>query len=131
MKNEHLFLSESGDLYDTRLHNWADKPIRAQHARTHRTIRTGLQLRQTLRAGPYAWPGGYPVVLTTSDGEMVHPGALTKDKGALYRALYDIRTKVSGRIVGADIYYEGDDVQCAYTNETISSAYGPVTECAE
>lgn len=131
MTNDHLFLSSSGDLHDTRLPQWAEKPIRPQHARTHRTINTGLQLRQTLRAGPYAWPGGYPIVLITSDGEMVHPGALAKDKSALYQALFDIRTKARGRIVAADVYYEGDDAECAYTGAVISSAYGPITECAE
>ncbi len=131
MKNDHLFLSSSGDLYDTRLPQWAEKPIRPLHAHTRRTIDTGLQLRQTLRAGAYAWPGGYPIVLITSDGEMVSPAALAKDKSALYRALYDIRTKQHGRIVAADIYYEGDDAECAYTGAVISSAYGPVVECAE
>jgi dihydroorotase-like cyclic amidohydrolase len=43
----------------------------------------------------------------------------------------------NGEIVTADsrqvgdIYCEGDEVRCAYTDAVISSAYGPVTECAE
>lgn len=126
--NAHLFLSSSGDLHDTRLPDWASKPIRPQHAWTHRTIKNGLQLRQTLRAGAYAWPGGYPIVLITSDGEYVSPKALMDDKSALYVALCDIRSGYSGRIVGADIYYKGPPVQCAYTGVTIESAYGDVEE---
>ncbi len=47
--------------------------MNSQH---HTTIATGLQFRETLRAGPYAWPGGYPLMLLCSDG-----GALCFDCG--------------------------------------------------
>ena len=119
-----------GHLYDTRRPDWSTSPpLRTDYRRTFRTINTARELCATLRAGPHAWPGGYPIVLITSDGEMVSPGALRADGGALYCALYDIRTKQSTRIIGADIYYEGPIVQCAYTNADIASAYGDPESC--
>lgn len=124
MRPDYLFLSESGDLFDTRMPDWSSKPIRPGFSRTHRTINNTRELCATLRAGSHAWPGGYPIVLITDDGEMVHPGALAKDKGALFIAMHDVMHKFSGRIVGADIYFEGPIVQCAYTNADIESAYG-------
>lgn len=127
----HLFLSCSGELYDTRRPDWASHPLRPVYARTMRSIRAGADLRATLRAGPRAWPGGYPIVLITSDGEMVSPAALLKDRSALYQALYDIRHKMHGRIVGADVYWEGPPIQCAYTGAEIVSAYGETEETEE
>jgi len=121
----HLFLSESGDLFDTRKPEWfLNPPVRKGFARTHHDIETGLELRSTLRAGDCTFPGCYPIVGITSDGEMVNLSALAKDKSALYIALRDIRSKVSGRIVATDVYYEGETVQCVYTNADIESAYG-------
>lgn len=124
----HLLLSESGDLFDTRRADWSANPIRPGFAKTCREIKTGRDLRSTLRAGSWAWPGGYPIVLITNDGEYVSPGALSKDKNAIYSALWDIRNRISGRIVGADVYFEGPRVQCAYTNADIESAYGDPDE---
>lgn len=123
---EHLFVSSTdGHLYDTRVPDWHKKPpLRRDYRRTFRTIETGAQLRAVLRAGGAAWPGGYTVALYTSDGEMASIPALCADKHALWAALYDIRTKQRGRIVGADLYDEGPAVQCAYTNADIASSYG-------
>jgi hypothetical protein len=125
---EHLFLSSDGDLHDTRKPTWASAPIRTGFARTHRTIRNGRELRATLRAGGHAWPGGYPIVLHTSDGEMVSPVALMKNKPALWLAIHDVHSKQHSRIVGADVYLEGPTVQCVYTNADIESAYGDPDE---
>jgi hypothetical protein len=123
---QHLFVSSTdGHLYDTRVPDWHKKPpLRRDYRRTFRTIETGAQLRATLRAGGAAWPGGYTVALYTRDGAMASIPALCADKSALYQALYDIRTKQRGRIVGADLYDEGTTVQCAYTNADIVSSYG-------
>lgn len=122
---EHLFLSESGDLFNTRRPDWHTRPpLRAGYSRTYRNIETGSQLRATLRAGSFSWPGGYPIVLFTADGEMVSPVALAKDKGHLRRELRDIHEGARGRIIGAGIYYEGETVQCACTGVDIESAYG-------
>lgn len=41
---------------------------RSLYARHVREITTGAEFRASLRAGPYAWPGGYPVALMCDDG---------------------------------------------------------------
>lgn len=123
---EHLFVSSSdGNLYDTRVPDWHKKPpLHRDYCRTFLTIKTGAQLRATLRNGGAAWPGGDTVALYTRDGEMASIPALCADKLALWSALYDIRTKQSGRIVGSALYYEGPTMQCCYTNTDIESSYG-------
>lgn len=128
---EHLFIASSGDLYDTRKPNWSANPLREGYRCTKREIKTGADLRVTLRAGSYAFPGGYTIALYTSDGEMVSIKGLLADRGALYQALYDIRTRQHGRIVGADTYMEGPTMECAYTGLPIESAYGDPEENAE
>ena len=121
---EHLFIASSGALYDTRKTNWSANPIREGYRCTKREINTGADLRATLRAGPWAFPGGYEIALYTSDGAMASLRGLLGDRGALYQALYDIRHKISGRVIGCDIYYEGPIEHCAYTNTAIEAAYG-------
>lgn len=130
MKPDYLFTSSTdGHLYDTRRPAWhLAPPLRANFCRIFRRISNARELCATLRAGPYAWPGGYPIVLITSDGEMASPAALLKDRGALYVAIWDIRAGNHGRIIGAEIYEEGPIVQCAYTGAPISSAYGDPEE---
>ena len=128
---EHFFIASSGDLFDTRKPNWSANPLREGYRCTKREIKTGADLRATLRAGSWAFPGGYEIALYTSGGEMVSIKGLLADKGALYQALYDVRTRQHGRIVGADIYYEGPTMECAYTGLPIESAYGDPEENAE
>jgi hypothetical protein len=120
----HLFLSESGDLFDTRRENWGDRPLRAGFAGHRAVIKNGMDLRATLRAGGAAWPGGYTVVLFTADGDMASIAGLLRDKSALRTALRDIQGRCSGRIVASGLYQEGPLAQCCYTNETIESDYG-------
>jgi hypothetical protein len=42
--------------------------VRENYCRHHREIRTVADLKATLRAGPYAWPGGYALYFVTADG---------------------------------------------------------------
>lgn len=46
-----------------------DKVLRETYARHHRVIETGRELRETLRAGPYAFPGWYALAFVTNDGD--------------------------------------------------------------
>jgi hypothetical protein len=68
----HLFLASDGDLFDTRNPAWSKAaPLRRGFSFHHRNIDNVAQLKATLRAGPYAWPGGYPLALYLSDGELL------------------------------------------------------------
>ncbi len=67
----HLFIGCDGHLYDTRDPNCWDKPIRKGYRYTFREIDSVAKLKAILRNGPYAWPGGYPMAIQLSDGELI------------------------------------------------------------
>jgi hypothetical protein len=89
----------------------------------HTTITTGLQFRQTLAAGPYAWPGGYPYHFDTSDSAVLCWDCAKKEGPGILRAIRD-GDHSGWRVVGCDINWEDPDLQCAHCNKDIESAYG-------
>src|SRR5262245_57973103 len=120
-KPDHLFCSSTdGALYDTRLAAWSKAaPLRAVFSRHCRSIDTAAEFKATLRAGPYAWPGGYPLYLLTSDG-----AALCFDCGRreIRQILPAIRERLRDgwRVVGCDID-EGSEtgLYCEHCNGLI------------
>lgn len=122
---EYLFVSDSdGALYDTRVAAWsAGLPLRANYRRTASEIRTVADLKATLRNGPYAWPGGYPLYFITSDGAALSFESVQKE----FRLIVDsIQTGTNDgwRVVGCDINYEDSELYCDHSGERIESAYG-------
>ena len=119
----HLFTSDSGALYDTRVANWHHEPLRPDYRRTFAAIDNTAQLRATLRAGPYAWPGGYPLFFITSDGAALSFAAVRSE---LRQVLESISTGASDgfRVVACAINYEDSDLTCDHTGEQIPAAYG-------
>jgi hypothetical protein len=71
----------------------------------------------------YAWPGGYPLYLVTSDG-----AALCCDCGRkeYKRIAYAIRHHLSDgwRVEAADVNWEDTNLYCDHCNTQIESAYG-------
>jgi hypothetical protein len=66
---QHFMVSEcDGGLYDTRLPQWSEKPMREKYSWTHTSINNAQELKATLRAGQYTFPGGYLLAFGTSDG---------------------------------------------------------------
>ena len=121
---EHLFISDDdGGLYDTRKTNWSETPIRAVYRRTFREIDNPAELRATLRAGPYAWPGDYQMFFLASDGAALSFRAVQEN---FYQCAYSLRHKIDDgwRIVACDINYEDTNMVCDHTGEPIPSAYG-------
>jgi len=87
---------------------WRDSTIiRQDYARHHRDITNSLQLRSTLRAGEYAWPGGYQLAFITSDGALLCFDCVRKE---LRNVLDSIRTECDDgwRVVACDIRYDGE-----------------------
>jgi hypothetical protein len=128
MKTEiqkHLFASDTdGHLYDTRRHEWHKMPpLRTCYRHTFARIKTGAQLRATLRAGEFTFPGFYPLYLITSDG-----GALSFDtvRANLRSVLDSIRTRCDDgwRVVACEVNYEDSELYDDHTGEKIPSAYG-------
>jgi hypothetical protein len=127
MKTEpqkHLFASDTdGHLYDTRRHEWHKMPLRTCYRHTFARIKTGVQLRATLRAGDITFPGCYPLYFITSDG-----GALSFDtvRANLRNVLDSIRTESRDgwRVVACEVNYEDSELYDDHTGEQIPSAYG-------
>lgn len=128
----HLFVSDSdGSLYDTRVDDWSRKPaLRAVYSRHCRDITNAAELKATLRAGPYAWPGGYPLYFVMSDGESL---SYESARGELRQLLdaFQPQGDSQWRVVGCEINYENLDMVCCHSGEPIPSAYGNDTEESE
>ena len=87
----------------------------------HTEINTPRDLLETLAAGPYAWPGGYPMYFITQDGCALSFDAVKKSALAKAR---DIKERSFDRVVWADVNYEDGNLYCDETGEPIPSAYG-------
>ncbi len=59
------FYEFEGDLYE------GNKLVRKNYSGAKREIKKPSDFSAALRSGGYAWPGGYPIVYFTSDGEML------------------------------------------------------------
>lgn len=100
-----------------------DREVRNHFVGHFHHISIGAQLRASLRAGPNAWPGGYPLFFITSDGS---PLSFQSVRENLSAVLWAIRHRCDNgwRVVGCDVNWEDEDLACAHSGEQIPSAYG-------
>ncbi len=79
-------------------------------------------LKNALRNGPYAWPGGYPCYFITSDGAALSFEAVRSEFRQVIRA---IRQGLNDgwRVVAVAINYEEPHLYCEHTGKLIESAY--------
>lgn len=125
---EHFMISESdGGLYDTRKKDWFLKPVRANYRKHHAKIRSIADLKATLRAGAYAWPGGYPLFLCDEDGDAFHFACVRK----MFKSVLLDGSDYGWKISGCDVNYDDDSLYCALCGERIESAYGEPQEAEE
>ena len=82
-------------------------------------------LKNALRAGPYAWPGGYPCYFITSDGAALSFDAVRQE---IRQVIWSMRHGVNDgwRVVAVDVNWEDPDLTCEHTGKPIPSAYGEV-----
>jgi len=74
----------------------------------------------------FAWPGGYPMFLITSDGESLCCDCARKE----YKQIFcSIKNDLSDgwKVIGHDINWE-DLMVCCHCNKEIDSAYDPIEE---
>lgn len=69
----------------------------------------------SIKLPAYLWPGGYPLVYYDASGEPLCADCAKRPDEIL-------------NIIGADVYYEGPDLQCAVCECVIESAYGYIDE---
>ena len=86
-------------------------------------INTVKDLKQALRNGPYAWPGGYPLYFITSDGAALSFKAVRENFRCV---IWSIKNKVNDgwRVQAMNVNYEDNELYCDHTGEKIESAYG-------
>ena len=86
-------------------------------------MRALQQTKQAIR-NKYAWPGGYPLFILTSDGAAL----CTKCARQEWRQICEStigKHRLSGwSVEGADVNWEDTDLYCDHCNEQIESAYG-------
>lgn len=119
---EHLFISSTdGALYDTRVAGWNKlPPLRPNYERHHREIGTVADLKATLRAGPYIWPGGYEIAYLTADGACLCVSCTRKEFRQIAEAIRTNDTR-GGWAVGATIHGAETDahVDCDHCGRVI------------
>ena len=122
---DHLFVaSGAGDLFDTRLPDWSKlAPLRAGFRCHHRDIETVSELKATLRAGAYAWPGGYPLYLICSDGAALCFKCAKKETRNIFESIAN-KSRDGWRVVGCDINHEDNDLTCDHCSKDIDSSIG-------
>jgi len=81
--------------------------------------------KNALRAGPYAWPGGYPIYFIASDGEALSFDAARQNARQIIQAIRN-HSRCGWRVIATAINWEDADLYCAHTGERIQSAYGEV-----
>lgn len=121
---EHFFISDcDGGLYDTRKEGWAARPaLRSNYKQTRRSIKTTADLKATLRAGEYAWPGGYQMYFVTKQGYAMSFAGVREHLATM---LADIKEGgPCDPIVAVDINYEDTDLYCVLTDKPIPASYG-------
>lgn len=108
----HLYSEKTG--YET--------PLRKDYSKHFRKIETGQQVRSCLRAGEYAWPGGYQLAFYTADGALLCYGCV---KDSLELVTWSIRNDVNDgwRVVGTGIMHDHESESgehCDHCNKQLA-----------
>lgn len=120
----HLFIGCEGALWDTRLPDWSGRaPLRPIYSRHYLEIANVHELKATVRAGGFAWPGGYPLFFITSD---CAPLCFDCVRSEFLAVSLSVRWKLSDgwRVIGAQVNWEEPDLRCEHCSKPIESAYG-------
>lgn len=115
----YMFIAGNGDLYDTRRPNWESNPLREKFEWHYRKIDKAQQLLTCIRAGEYAFPGGYRLAFITSDGGVLSFAAV---KDNLYSVVDSIRHKIDDgwQVVGLiDVDNQDGVSYCDHTGEKL------------
>lgn len=80
------------------------------------------ELKNAIRQGPYAWPGGYPVYYITSDGTAISYDAVKAEYRLILQSVKD-KSSDGWRVVAAEINYEDAELYCDHTGNRIPAAY--------
>ena len=82
-----------------------------------------LQAAKTVARDVYAWPGGYPLYLVTTDGGCLCPACVKSQWRSLVGAALSHDTRSGWHPEGADINWEDAALYCDHCGEQIEAAY--------
>ena len=80
------------------------------------------EIKETLRQGPFAWPGGYPLFFITDDGAALSFEAVREN----WRLVCDSvrhNSRDGWQVVAVEVNYEDPALYCEHTGKRIESAY--------
>ncbi len=90
-------------------------------------IETVEDFAKAIDAGPYAWPGGYPMYFLTSDGGVLSFDAAKAERELIEQSITD-NSRDGWRVVAVEVNWEDDSLTCDHTGQPIESAYGTPVE---
>lgn len=81
-------------------------------------------IKDQLRDGAYAWPGGYPKFFLCADGECLSFEAARENFRCIAHAhCYPEYLDKQWMLVACDVNWEDGEMVCAHTGKRIESAY--------
>jgi hypothetical protein len=122
MEKQYFISSTYGSLHDTRTPKWSENPLRENYYRHHSIIKTIADLKATLRAGSFAWPGGYPLYFITQDGAALSFKTVREE---WRQVVWDwlVGASTGWRVIACGVNWEDGNLYCEHSNEKIESAY--------
>ena len=85
---------------------------------------TTTELKNCIRDGKYAWPGGYPIYFIASDGEALSFDAVKENYRHVLYAMKYLGHFSGWNVVAWAINWDDEDLTCAHSGDKIESAYG-------
>lgn len=85
-------------------------------------FKTVEEYKEAVKAGPYAWPGGYPLFYVTQDGGALCWDCAHDEEAEIIAAITDDNDP-QWRVCGYDINHEDASLHCDHCSERIESAY--------
>ena len=115
----HLFVASNGDLHDTRDADWSRHPLRAGFSGHSPKIESVEQFKASVRAGGFAWPGGYPLAFLCGDGGVLCWPCARKEARQIIESIAH-RSRDGWRVMGMICIEAGDEPEiCEHCNSLI------------
>lgn len=86
-------------------------------------INKSKTLKEHIRHGKYAWPGGYPIYFLTDDGTALSYDAVKENYREVLSAVKN-NDNNGWKVIAADVNWEDGFLYCSHTGDKIESAYG-------
>ena len=87
-------------------------------------IKNTSELKNALRNGPYAWPGGYRTFFLAADCQPLCRDCVRDNFRLVLQEMEHPTWRPQWRVIGVDINYEDQHCHCANCGEHIEPAYG-------